>query len=72
MSGKSISSGLSTNKGLKQLDINSYLNKKIKDITIQVIPLSINDHFLRFQFAGMVLKTITPMVINPSLTYIAI
>ncbi len=47
MSGKSNSPGLSTNKDLKQLEINPYLNKKIKDITIQVIPLSINDNFLR-------------------------
>ena len=48
MSGKSISPGLSTNKGLKQLLINPYFNKTIKDITRQVISLSINDHFLRF------------------------
>ena len=72
MSGKSISPGLSTNKGLKQLDIDPYFNKKIKEITIQVIPWSINDHFLKFQFVGMVLKTITLMVINSSLTHITI
>ena len=72
MSGKSISPGLSTNKGLKQLDIDPYFNKKIKEITIQVIPWSINDHFLKFQFVGMVLKTITLMVINLSLTHITI
>ena len=48
------------------------MNKKIKDITIQVIPLSINDYFLRFQFAEIMLKAMTPMIINPSLIHIAI
>ncbi len=72
MSGKLISTGLSTNGGLKLLDINEYLNQKIKDLTIHVIPLSTNDHFRRFQYAAIFFKMFTPMVINPSLTHVAI
>ena len=72
MSGKFISTGLLTNKGLKQLDINPYLNQKIKDIVIHIIPLSTNVHFLRLQLVGGILKWIISMVFNPSLTHIAI
>jgi len=72
MSGKLISNGLSTNDGLKLLDINEYLNQKIKDLTIHVIPLPTNDHFRRFQYAATIFKMFTPMIINPSLTHVAI
>ena len=73
MSGQFISSGLLTNNGLKELDINDYLNSKIKDISIHVIPLSIRKKFSTFQKIGSYIKIFTPMIINPiSLTHVAI
>jgi len=73
MSGQFISSGLLTNNGLKELDINDYLNSKIKDISIHVIPLSIEKTFSTFQTIGSYIKIFTPMIINPiSLTHVAI
>ena len=41
MSGKYNSTGLLTNSGSNQLEIGFYLNKKINEITIHKIPLSI-------------------------------
>ena len=72
MSGFFYSSGLLTNNGSKDLKIEDYLNRKIEDIAIHVIPLSTNEHFTTFQTVGAVLKTFTPMVFNPSLTHVAI
>ena len=73
MSGQFISSGLLTNNGLKELDINDYLNSKIKDLSIHVIPLSIGKNFSTFQRIGSYIKIFTPMIINPiSLTHVAI
>ena len=40
MSGKIISTGMLTNNGEIKLDITKYLNLKIKDIVIHIIPLS--------------------------------
>ena len=73
MSGQFISSRLLTNNGLKELDINDYLNSKIKDISIHVIPLPIEKTFSTFQMIGSYIKIFTPMIINPiSLTHVAI
>ena len=73
MSGQFISSGHLTNNGLKELNINDYLNSKIKDISIHVIPLSIGKTFSTFQMIGSYIKIFTPMIINPiSLTHVAI
>lgn len=72
MSGSIYSSGSSTNNGAKELKIDEYLNKEIKDIVIHVIPLSTNDQFRRFQLVGGILKCLTPMLFNPSLTHVAI
>ena len=72
MSGKFTSSGLLTNKGLKELNINGYLNSSIKDLSIHVIPLSTNPTFSKFQIIGTYAKMFIPMIINPSLTHVAI
>ena len=40
MSGSIISTGILTNKGENQLDIEQIMEQKIKDITTQIIPLS--------------------------------
>ncbi len=72
MSGKLISTGSKTNNGLKSLNIDEYLNKKIISITIHVMPLSINKNFTNFQTVGVFFKTFIPMVVNPSLTHVAI
>lgn len=72
MSGSFISTGVMTNDGAKQLDINLYLSKRIKGLSIHVIPLSTSGKFANFQAAGAVIKMFLPMVFNPSLTHIAI
>ena len=41
MSGIFVSTGLKTNKGVKSLTIDDYLNKRIRALTIHVLPLSI-------------------------------
>ena len=72
MSGIFISTGLKTNKGVKSLTIDDYLNKRIRALTIHVLPLSIDKKFTNFQIFASIWKVITPMVVNPSLTHIAI
>lgn len=72
MSGKLTSSGLLTNKGLKELNINGYLNSSIKDLSIHVIPLSTDPKFSKLQMIGTYAKMFIPMIINPSLTHVAI
>ncbi len=72
MSGKLISTGLLTNKGLNQLSIDSFLNKKIKALTIHIIPLSIDSKFTIITTIGWGFKAILPMIINPSLIHVAI
>ena len=72
MSGKLISTGLITNNGSKSLNIEFYLNKKIKDLTIHVMPLFINNAFKHFTQVTGTLKLMIPMLINPSLTHVAI
>ncbi len=72
MSGSYISTGLLTNNGLNQLSIDEYLNKNIKGLTIHVIPLYTNKIFLNTQFILRMLKCFVPLIINPSLTHIAI
>jgi hypothetical protein len=72
MSGKYYSSGLLTNKGSKDLNIKDYLNQKIMDINLHIFPLSTNIKFTTFQIIGTLLKTLTPMIVNPSLTHVAV
>ena len=47
MSGSIISTVILTNKGENQLDIEQIMDQKIKDITIQIIPLS-SDNNVKF------------------------
>ena len=47
MSGSIISTGILTNKGANQLDIEQIMDQIIKDITIQIIPLS-SDNNVKF------------------------
>ena len=72
MSGSLISTGSITNNGLNQLCIDEYLNKNIKGLTIHVIPLSMNEVFLKTQATLRLLKCLVPLIFNPSLTHIAI
>ena len=72
MSGKYNSTGLLTNSGSNQLEIDFYLNKKINEITIHVIPLSTNNIFREFQKIGSYLKAIIPTTFTKSFTHIAI
>ena len=72
MSGSFISTGLLTNDGEKKLFIDSYLFKKIKDLTIHVIPLSLNHKFRKFQIVSYFAKMVTPMIFNPSLVHVAL
>ena len=72
MSGKYYSSGLLTNKGSNDLNIKDYLNQKIMDINLHIFPLSTNKKFTTFQIIGSVLKVFTPMIVNPSLTHVAV
>ena len=72
MGGSSISTGLMTNKGTKQLELDSYFNKEIESLTIHIIPLSLDDNFRKMQTIGIVIKTFIPMIFNPSLTHIAL
>ena len=72
MGGSSISTGLMTNKGTKQLELDSYFNKEIESLTIHIIPLSLDDNFRKMQTIGIVIKTFIPMIFNPSFTHIAL
>ena len=72
MSGSFISTGVLTNNGLKLLDMKEYLDKKIKQLVIHIIPLSADKKFGFFRGISKSLKLYTPMVFNPSLTHIAI
>lgn len=72
MSGSLISTGNLTNDGSKNLDIESYLKARIKDLTIHIIPISTSTSFKYFWNITGLLKSIVPMVINPSLSHVAI
>ena len=72
MSGKFISTGRLTNKGEQLPNINDYLNLKIKDLTIHIIPLSTSKTTNVIRGIGGLLKGIIPSLYHPSLTHIAI
>lgn len=71
MSGSLISGNL-TNDGLKILDIESYLNARIKDLSIHVIPLSTSKSFGVFWNITSILKMFVPMIVNPSFSHVAV
>ena len=71
MSG-SLRTGNLTNDGFKLLDIESYLNARIKDLSIHVIPLSTSKAFGYFWNITSILKKFIPMIVNPSLSHVAI
>ena len=72
MSGSFKSTGMLTNDGLKLLKISYYLNKKIKGLTIHIIPLSLDKKINVIRGISTVIKMITPVFYNPSLTHVAI
>ena len=72
MSGKIIGTGMLTNKGEIKLDITKYLNLKIKDIVIHVIPLSTSNAVTATRTVGMYLSIFLHSSLKPSLTHIAI
>ena len=72
MSGKIISTGMLTNNGKIQFDITKYLNLKIKDIVIHIIPLSTSKGVKAARTVGLYLTIFLHSSIKPSLTHIAI
>ena len=72
MSGKIIGTGMLTNKGEIKLDITKYLNLKIKDIVIHIIPLSTSNAVKAARTVGMYLSIFLHSSLKPSLTHIAI
>ncbi len=72
MSGKIISTGMLTNNGEIKLDITKYLNLKIKDIVIHIIPLSTSSAVKACRTVGMYLSLFLHSSLKPSLTHIAI
>lgn len=55
MSGKSISSGVLTNNGDKLLQIEKFLDLRIEDLSIQIIPLAFNTGITFLKHVGKVL-----------------
>ena len=72
MSGAFTSTGMLTNNGLQLLNIDKYLYKKIKGLTIHIIPLSLDKKVNVVRGISTVIKVFTPVIFNPSLTHIAI
>ena len=72
MSGSIIGTGMLTNKGEIKLDITKYLNLKIKDIVIHVIPLSTSIAVKAIRTVGMCLSIFLHSSLKPSLAHIAI
>ena len=72
MSGSFTSTGMLTNNGLQLLNIDKYLDKKIKRLTIHIIPLSLDKKVNVVRGISTVMKLFTPVILNPSLTHIAI
>ena len=72
MSGSFTSTGMLTNNGLQLLNIDKYLDKKIKGLNIHVIPLTLNKKVNVVRGISSVIKIFTPVIFNPSLTHIAI
>ena len=72
MSGNIIGTGMLTNKGEIKLDITKYLNLKIKDIVIHVIPLSTSNTVKAVRTVGMKFSIFLHSSLKPSLAHIAI
>ena len=72
MSGSIKSTGMLTNNGLNLLDIKKYSNKKIIGLTIHIIPLSLDKTINIIRGISTAIKIFTPILVNPSLTHIAI
>ena len=73
MSGKSISSGVLTNNGDKLLQIEKFLDLRIEDLSIQIIPLAFNTWITFLKHVGKVLQQgIHPAIFSPTLSHIAI
>ena len=72
MSGSFTSTGMLTNNGLQLLNIDKYLDKKIKGLTIHIIPLSLDKKVNIVRGISSVIKIFTPVIFNPSLTHVAI
>ena len=72
MSGIFISTGKVTNNGKIQLEIDKYLNFKIKDIVIHIIPISTSNAVKAVRTIGGYLSIFLHSRLKPSLTHVAI
>ena len=72
MSGSFLSTGILTNKGANLLEIERISNLKIKDITIQIIPLWSNNGAKKLRIFGRILQFFLHPMITPTLCHVAI
>ena len=73
MSGSSITSGILTDNIENLSEIERLMNLRIKDLSIQIIPLKSNIHINRLRMVGQVFQMfIHPKILSPTLSHIAI
>lgn len=72
MSGSIISTGILTNKGANLLKLEEILDLKIKDITIQIIPLSSNTKIRYFRAIGRFFQLFLHPMLTPTFSHVAI
>lgn len=73
MSGSFIKSGVLTNNGYRipKLD-EKYLNSKVKDILLHIIPLSLSNSVSNIRTSAGIIKQFIPCITYPSLTHMAV
>ena len=72
MSGSIISTGILTNKGENQLDIEQIMDQKIKYITIQIIPLSSDNNIKFTRKIGRLFQFILHAMLTPTFCHVAV
>lgn len=72
MSGSIISTGILTNDGANLLDIERIMDERIKDITIQIIPLSSNKNVKFMRAVGRLFQFILHPMLTPTFCHVAI
>jgi hypothetical protein len=72
MSGIFVSTGILTNNGKKTLNIDNILDLKIKDITIQIIPLSNDSNAKYIRNIGRFFQIILHPMLTPTFSHVAI
>ena len=73
MSGSSITSGIMIENEERNSEFERLMDLKIRDLSIQIIPLKSNVHINRLRFIGQFLQLyIHPAILSPTLSHIAI